>query len=1053
MRLEGFGRSRIGWAIGLAAGGALAISGCASWTGRGDGALAASEPRASEPALYRDARPLTFAGRRTGEGYFSPDGRSLVFQSEREPGNPFYQIYRWRLTTGELDRISPGLGRASCAWFHPDGERILFASTHEDPGAELAQALELEKRAAGRTDRYSWDFDAGYDLFVAEPDGSLTPLAKAEGYDAEGSFSPDGRFVVFASNRHAYEEPLSADERDRLARDPSYFVDLYRLELATGALVRLTETPGYDGGPFHSPDGSRIVWRRFSEDGARAEIHAMNVDGRGARALTHLGVMSWAPFFHPSGDYIVFSTNLHGFDDFELYLVDAEGERDPVRVTERAGFDGLPVFAPTGDVLVWTSNRTEGKQSQLFRADWNDTAAREALGLATRPAALLPFLRSPLATAPAAPGRVRPDDIAAHVAALTDPRTGGRGTGQPGEALAAEHVEAAMSALGLVPAGDDGRFLHRFEYSAGIALGEGNALRVERAGTGPAPAHGASTPPRPVPDAGPIDAATPSPIVDTDWRPLAFSTSGEISPRQLVFAGYGLVAPAEREHPAVDEYAGLDLAGRWALVLRDLPGPISGERRQHLQRYASLRHKAMIARDRGAVGIVFVNGPRSGFREPLAPLRFDAAIAGSGLAVISASEALVDRWLAASGRTLAESQDRIDTAFAPPEGSPSSDSDAGSAAGDEGDAGPESNAAAVTDAATELRFELADVRLGARIALETLRSTSHNVIGRLQVGGQPSRQTIVLGAHLDHLGRGEGSGSLADASEAGQIHPGADDNASGVAVLLEIARSLARRRAAGESLGQRDFVFAAWSGEELGLLGSDAWVDRHVGPHAREAGPVAYLNFDMVGRLGDELVVHGAGSSLAWDALIEQAALPGPLALALRDDADLPTDSTSFYTRGLPVLSAFTGVHAEYHTPRDRPELLNFEGAAAIADLFARVAVLLSRAPEPPAFEARPLAAGSPNRGGLRVYLGTIPDYSETDVRGVRLSGVSPGGPADAAGLQRGDTIVEVDGQPIENLYDFTYALEALRVGQTARIVILRDGRRTTLPVVPRSRD
>ncbi len=213
-------------------------------------------------------------------------------------------------------------------------------------------------------------------------------------------------------------------------------------------------------------------------------------------------------------------------------------------------------------------------------------------------------------------------------------------------------------------------------------------------------------------------------------------------------------------------------------------------------------------------------------------------------------------------------------------------------------------------------------------------------------------------------------------------------------------------------------------------------------PHSHDAGPVAYLNFDMVGRLDDELHVHGVGSSPEFRALLERAALPSRLPLDVRDDAYLPTDSTSFYTRSLPVLSAFTGAHAEYHTPRDRPELLNDEGAAAIADLFTRVAVALSRAEEPPEFEAQPLPAASPNRGGLRVFLGTIPDYSETDVVGVRLAGVAPAGPAEAAGLRRGDTIVEVDGQTIENLYDFTFALEALRVGEQARIVVLRDGKR-----------
>jgi Tol biopolymer transport system component len=996
----------------LAASAALALSGCTTPGPALPEAETAIATQAAHPGLYRHARQLTFAGLRTGEGYFSADGRQLVFQSEREPGNPFYQIYRLRLTTGELERVSPGTGRASCAWFHPDGERILFASTHEDPEAELAQALELEKRASGRNDRYSWDFDPRYDLFVAEGDGRLTALAKAQGYDAEGSFSPDGRFVVFASNRHAYQEPLAPDARERLLTDPSFFVDLYRLELATGELVQLTTAPGYDGGPFFSADGKRIAFRRFSEDGARAEILSIDVDGGDERTLTRLGVMSWAPFFHPSGDYLIFATNRHGFDDFELYLVDAAGTRAPVRVTERAGFDGLPVFSPSGDALVWTSNATEGKRSQLFRADWDDATARAALGLPARiPAAGEAGSR---ATPPLADPR-HTAAVEAHVRALTDPRTEGRGTGSPGEALAAHHVESSMRAIGLVAAGDAGGFRERFEYSAGIALGPDNALRPELGGGAPSATGNEPS--------SPATPPTPAlPVLDTDWRPLAFSTSGEISPRAVAFAGYGLVAPADRDLPAVDEYAGLDVGGKWVVVLRDLPGTLTGERRQQLQRYASLRHKAMIARDRGAVGILFVNGPRSRFREPLAPLRFDAAIAGSGLAVLAVRDGLVDAWLAASGRSLAESQDRIDAVFAEGE--------------DEA-----------------LHFELAGVRLGARIDLETLRSASHNVIGRLQVGERPSRQTIVIGAHLDHLGRGEGSGSLADASEAGEIHVGADDNASGVAVLLEIAEILAARRAAGEALGARDFVFAAWSGEELGLLGSDAWVDANVNPHDHDSGPVAYLNFDMVGRLEDELLVHGTGSSPAWDAILERAALPGPLALALRDDAYLPTDSTSFYAQGLPVLSAFTGVHAEYHTPRDRPERLNVEGAAAIAELFARVAVLLSRAPEPPEFEAQPLPAGSPNRGGMRVYLGTIPDYSDTDVRGVRLSGVSPAGPAEAAGLRRGDTIVEVDGKPIENLYDFTYALEALRVGEPARIGILREGERLTIPVVPGSRD
>jgi len=979
----------------------MVLSGCATLNRSGPSTAA----RPAVRPLYHDARQLTFAGRRTGEGYFSADGRELVFQSEREPGNPFYQIYRMDLETGETRRLSPGTGRATCAYFHPDAERVLFASSHEDPESELAQALELEKRESGSADRYSWDFDVRYDLFVAEPDGQLTALAPAEGYDAEGSFSPDGRQIVFASNRHAYHDALSPDDRDRLIEDPAYFVDLYRLELETGEITQLTSSPGYDGGPFFSPDGSRIVWRRFSEDGARAEILSMKIDGSDERALTRLGVMSWAPYFHPSGDYVAFATNRHGFDNFELYLVDAAGVQEPVRVTEHEGFDGLPVFSPSGDTLLWTSNRTEGKQSQLFRAKWDDAAAREALDLPARLQTPLQATEATSATPLATdPGPNTATAIENHVRTLSDPQTEGRGTGSAGETVAARHVESTLRTLGLVPAGDDGSYRNRFEYSAGIALGPENELHSE-------------------PPAANSEGSPPALVLDQDWRPLAFSKSGRIAPQSIVFVGYGIVAPSEHDLPAVDEYAGLDVTGRWVIVLRDLPESLSRERRQHLQRYVSLRHKSMIARDRGAAGILFVNGPRSRFREALAPLRFDAAMAGSGLAVAAVRDGVVDAWLATDGRSLSESQDRIDEAFV---------------AGSSGE---------------ELRFELPGLRLAGRIDLETLRSESHNVIGRLAVGERPSRQQIVLGAHLDHLGRGEGSGSLADASELGAIHPGADDNASGVAVLLEIARALAARRAAGEDLGARDFVFAAWSGEELGLLGSDAWVDAEVNPHDHETGPVVYLNFDMVGRLEDGLLVHGTGSSPAWDEILERAALSSPLALAIRDDAYLPTDSTSFYSNGLPVLSAFTGVHAEYHTPRDGPELLNYEGAARIAELFTRIALALSRASDPPEFEAQSLPAGSPNRSGMRVYLGTIPDYSQTDVVGVRLSGVAPAGPAEAAGLRRGDTIVEVDGAAIANLYEFTFALEALRVGQEARIVVMRDGKRVPITVVPRSRD
>jgi Zn-dependent M28 family amino/carboxypeptidase len=347
----------------------------------------------------------------------------------------------------------------------------------------------------------------------------------------------------------------------------------------------------------------------------------------------------------------------------------------------------------------------------------------------------------------------------------------------------------------------------------------------------------------------------------------------------------------------------------------------------------------------------------------------------------------------------------------------------------------------------------APVKLAGHFDLETLRAEGHDVIGRLQVGSEPSTETIVLGAHFDHLGHGEGQGSLATGDEIGRIHPGADDNASGVAVLLEIAQRLVHDRSLGVALGRRDFVFAAWSGEELGLLGSDAWVQAQLDPHSRAAKPVAYLNFDMVGRLRKQLIVQGLGSSKGWAELLDRAAADSSLSILSQQDSYLPTDATSFYTRSIPILSAFTGVHSEYHTPRDTPDLLNYEGAAEIAQLFSRIAIELSQAPDPLVYEATPEATKGLGRSGFRVYLGTVPDYAQTDLVGVRLSGVAPDGPAAQAGVRGGDVIVEVDGRPIENLYDYTYALEALRIGAPARIVVLRDGERVPLEVVPASRD
>jgi len=345
---------------------------------------AAFQTTGTTPYQERDfltrIRRLTVEGRRAGEGYWSPDGKRLVFQSEREPGNPFYQIYTLDLGTADVKRISPGMGKTTCAFFRPGSDEILFSSTHHDPKSKQYQDEELAFRASGKERRYSWDYDPEMDIYsYSEKTGAMKRLTTARGYDAEGSYSPDGQWTVFSSMRDAYNRTLTDKEKKALEENPSYFAEIYIMRADGSDQKRLTNVPGYDGGPFFTHDGSRIVWRRFDEMGLLADVWTMKPDGSDAKQITDFGSMSWAPYEHPSGKYFIFASNKLGFENFELFIVDAEGKKEPVRVTYSDGFDGLPVPSPDGTQLAWTSSRGGGADGQLFLAQWNHQKALEAL--------------------------------------------------------------------------------------------------------------------------------------------------------------------------------------------------------------------------------------------------------------------------------------------------------------------------------------------------------------------------------------------------------------------------------------------------------------------------------------------------------------------------------------------------------------------------------------------------------------------------------------------------------------------------------------------------
>lgn len=963
--------------------------------------LATTAIAQTEADFLTSTRQLTFEGKRSGEGYFSSDGTKMIFQSEREEGNPFYQIYLMDLETGDQERISPGMGKTTCAWIHPDGKRVLFASTHSDPESKTLQAAEYEERKNAKVRKYSWDYDEHYDIFeYTLADKSLKNLTNTRGYDAEGDYSPDGKKIVFASNRAAYEGKLSKEDEEKLKIDKQYFMEIYTADADGSNVKRLTEVPGYDGGPFFSADGKRICWRRFTPKGDVAEVWTMNADGSDQKAITKLGAMSWAPYFHPSGEYLIFTTNLQGFANFELYIVDAAGKHEPVRVTTTDGFDGLPVFTPDGKKLSWTSGRTSGGQSQIFIADWNHEAALKAV---TSAKATTQEARSKAPDLTTTAGDIREEDIKQHITYLASDELGGRLTGTEGEKLATQYVADAFKQMGLAPFGDDNTYFDNFDFTAGVALGEGNELTLSGEAL----------------------------KVEQDWKPLSFSQNGKVEPAGIVFAGYGIETPDEatdshgKKLETYSSYAHLDVKDKWVMVLRYMPEGVSQERRNELSRYSSLRYKALTARQKGARGLIVVSGPNSKVVQQLAPLSFDASLATSGIAAISITDAVGDKLLASAGKKLKDLQDTLDK---------------GDLMGG---------------------IDCKDLKLGAKIVIQQEKKKGRNVLGVLPFGTEPDPHVppLVICAHVDHLGSSGGSNSRAKGDEVNKIHHGADDNASGTAGVLEIAQWLADLKKQGKLPLKRDVLFAAWSGEELGLLGSNHFVEAYAkmikgDPNAKLRGMfAACLNMDMIGRFQKSLVLQGLGSSSLWAKEIEKRNAPIGLPITTQNDAHLPTDSTAFYLRGIPSLNAFTGSHADYHMPSDTADKIDYPNTAKITKLMGLIARGIATTAASPDYIAMEAPKNQGVRTGLRAYLGTIPDYAQGDTKGVKLSGVSPVGPAAKAGVKAGDIIIKLAGKDITNIYDYTYVMGDLKIGKETTMTVQREGKEVELKVTPGSRD
>jgi Peptidase family M28/PDZ domain/PA domain len=486
--------------------------------------------------------------------------------------------------------------------------------------------------------------------------------------------------------------------------------------------------------------------------------------------------------------------------------------------------------------------------------------------------------------------------------------------------------------------------------------------------------------------------------IEQDFVPFSFSASGQVS-APVVFAGYG--ATADEFH--YDDYAGLDVKDKIVVVLRYEPSGFSEKSAHHgLTQHSQLITKAINARNHGAKALVVITG-KLGEGEEDVLTRF-GSVSGPenvGIVMVQVKNAVADGWFQAARRSLKDVQEQI-------------------------------NSSAKPDS-----FELPEkLHVSLNIDIETMRATVNNVVAWLP--GQTD-EYVIIGAHYDHLGRGNFD-SLAP-SQIGQIHPGADDNASGTAGVLELARLLAPER---RKL-KRSILFMNFAGEELGLLGSAEWVKEPTRPLAKA---VAMINMDMIGRIKDEKVyIGGVGTGSTFKTVLDQAQKEAPFKIEYSAGGYSSSDHTSFVTKKIPVLFFFSGLHSDYHKPSDTWDKINGASAARLLDMVESVAVQLANTDQPPAFqvvaEEKPIGGGG---GGYGPYFGSVPDFGQVE-NGVKFSDVRPNSPAAKAGLKAGDILVQFGDKPIKNLYDFTDALRRSKVGDVVEVKVLRDGRPVTASV------
>ncbi|MCD6118273.1 M20/M25/M40 family metallo-hydrolase [bacterium] len=581
-----------------------------------------------------------------------------------------------------------------------------------------------------------------------------------------------------------------------------------------------------------------------------------------------------------------------------------------------------------------------------------------------------------------------------HIEYLASDELGGRMSGEPGQKLAAEYIVQWYEDLGILPGNGDS-YLQSFEFTSGVEPGDGNEFMWGMKGM--------------------MESLT----MAEDFVPVFFSPNTEVE-GSLIFAGYGITAV---EDEGYDDYSGIDVEGKIVIVFRHEP-QIEDEEHFNGKRpsaYSDLRYKTYNAKRHGAIGMLLVTGPldeRADGKDELMRLGKGDVYGESAIPIVHVKRDVINEAMSVLGADLEEMQRTMDEDLTP------------------------------------VTVDMSAVFARIKIDLIKQYTGTENIIAILP-GSEFTEQYIIIGAHYDHLGLGQ-TGSMLTREEYEAlspdelIHHGADDNASGTAGVLELAKYFA------ETGGNRHtLVFMNFSAEELGTLGSLYYVKNPVFPLDRT---MAMINMDMIGRVQNNVItIQGIGTAEEWPSVIDEIGEQTDLTLKRFDDGVGGSDYTSFYNVGVPVLNFFSGVHMDYHRPSDTTDKINSEDAARVLDIVNDIVVVLDRRDDALTFQKTTLpevaTGGQVDSGtGIRAYLGSVPDFSYSGSEGVMFAGVRKGSPADKAGLMAGDLLFKLGDADITNLYDLTYALQDYKAGDVVIAVVIRDGEEMEFEVTLGSR-